>query len=248
MSRLISLRKKEVKRVLELCQDYDDRDSWRSIIMANIDESGYFGPWMQGLYITAGLPHAKSITRDLSRAKAEDPPMIWESELSRYATERAGSEIAIVSGTLKRDLVKIVERALHDMPNDGVEKVTQRIFRDFGELLPWQCRRIAQTETMIGMAEAGRAAAETLDVAFTKQWAISGLGNTRDSHVAMDGVIVDGNEYFELASCRMLYPHDTSIDPPAEEIINCACDVIRRPKMKSPNQTQEYSFSLPQNA
>ena len=40
MKRLISLRKQEVRRVLNICKDYDDRDTWRSVIMSNLDESG----------------------------------------------------------------------------------------------------------------------------------------------------------------------------------------------------------------
>ena len=230
MKRLISLRKNEVRRVLNICKDYDDRDAWSSVIMSNLDESGYYESWLKGLYLTAGIPHAKSITRDLSRSKASDPPMAWESELASYAAERAGSNIVIVSGTMKEELVKVVQATLLEMPNEGIEKITRSIASQYADLLLWQCRRIAQTETMVGMAEAGRAAADTLDVGYTKQWAISGLGNTRDSHIIMDGVTVDQDEYFDLGDCRMLYPHDNSMNPPAAQIINCACDVIRRPK------------------
>ena len=94
----------------------------------------------------------------------------------------------------------------------------------------WQCRRIAQTEAMIGMAEAANDAAQTLSIPFTKEWCISGLGNTRASHELTDGVMVDQDEPFALPGGMMMYPHDTSLGADAGEIINCACCCIRRPK------------------
>lgn len=229
MNRLVSLRRAEVKRVLDLCKDFDDRSHWRNVIMSKVDESPYFGQWMKGLYLNAGLPQAKRISRDLSRQKAADPSMLWESALMDYATERAGSEIVIVTGTLKDTLVDILSGILEATPEMAVEKLTKEIFKQYADLEKWQCRRIAQTETMVGMAEAGRIAADSMDVKFVKQWACSGLANTRDSHLAMDGVIVGQDDYFDLGDCRMLYPHDNSLRPPASEIINCACDCIRRP-------------------
>jgi len=92
-------------------------------------------------------------------------------------------------------------------------------------------RRIAQTETMIGMAHAGAVAADTLDVGFTKQWSAVMI-RTRESHLAMDGIEIDQDDLFEVGEERALmrFPHDDSFGAPAGEIINCACDVIRRPK------------------
>jgi hypothetical protein len=63
----------------------------------------------------------------------------------------------------------------------------------------------------------------------TKQWCTAKI-NTRETHEAMDGTEVDQNELFVLADCKMRWPHDSAFGAPAGEIINCACDVIRRPK------------------
>ena len=46
----------------------------------------------------------------------------------------------------------------------------------------------------------------------------------------MDGVTVDEDEPFVLEGGMMMYPHDPSMGADAGEIINCACDCIRRPK------------------
>lgn len=228
--KLLKARKEEVRRVLLRCRDYGSVEQWPTVIESMLDESGYYYDWMRGLYLNAGLPRAKSIVRDLSRSKAEDPSGMWEQELARYAQERAGENIVSVSGSLKDELVKIVRSEMEAADGVGIEKLTQTIFKEYNSIAEWMVRRIAQTETMIGLAEAGAVAASTLDVGFTKQWAISGLGNTRDSHLAMDGIEVDQEELFEVGDSLMRWPHDSAYGASAGEIINCACDCIRRPK------------------
>lgn len=228
--KLLKARREEVRRVLKMCRDYSDPEQWPVVIDGALDESGYFYDWMKGLYLNAGLPRAKSITRDLSRSKAEDPSGLWEQELVRYATGRAGENIVSVSGSLKDELNRILQQHLLDTDGViGVERLTQEVFRDYGKIAEWMVRRIAQTETMIGMAEAGAIAADSLDVGFTKQWCIAGI-RTRESHLVLDGVEIDQEDLFNVGTSIMRWPHDSSFGADAGEIINCACDVIRRPK------------------
>ena len=229
--KLLKARCAEVKRVLLRCRDYGDPEQWPVVIDAMLDESGYYYDWMKGLYLNAGLPRAKSITRDLSRSKAEDPSGMWESELAAYAQERAGSNIVSVTGSLKDELVKILRNRMDVDDVVSVEKLTQQVFKDYGSIAEWMVRRIAQTETMIGLSQAGAIAADTLDIGFTKQWSAV-LIRTRESHLQMDGMEVDQDELFFVGDeqAPMRWPHDDSLGAPAGEIINCACDVIRRPK------------------
>lgn len=228
--KLLKARREEVRRVLKMCRDYSDPEQWSVVIDGALDESGYFYDWMKGLYLNAGLPRAKSITRDLSRSKAEDPSGLWEQELVRYATGRAGENIVSVSGSLKDELTKILQQHLLDTDGViGVERLTQEVFKDYGKVAEWMVRRIAQTETMIGMAEAGAVAADSLDVGFTKQWCIAGI-RTRESHLVLDGEEIDQDDLFNVGTSMMRWPHDSSFGADAGEIINCACDVIRRPK------------------
>lgn len=229
--KLQKARRAEVRRVLLMCRDFNDPEQWEDVIRLHLDESGYYYDWMKGLYLNAGLPRAKSITRDLSRSKAEDPSGLWEDELARYARQRAGENIVVVEGTLKDELVRLIRKRLDVDDVVGVEKLTQQVFKDYGNLAEWMVRRIAQTETMIGMAQAGAVAADSLDVGFTKQWSAV-LIRTRESHLEMDGTEVDQDELFYVGDekAAMRWPHDDSFGAPAGEIINCACDVIRRPK------------------
>lgn len=230
-ARLKTLRAHEVKRVLALCKDWTlDPDIWANVIDGNLDERGYLPKWHEDLYAAVGLPMAKSTARDLNKAKAAGDEDFWLSELATYAKDRAGSNIVIVSGTLREQLIQVVRDTMAEDLTLGVEKLTKQIYAKYTNLAKWQVRRIAQTESMIGMADAADIAAKTLDVGYTKQWCISGLGNTRDTHLMMDGYEVAEDEPFELPGGLVMFPHDVSLNAEAAEIINCACCCIRRPK------------------
>lgn len=230
-TRLAKDRRAELRRVLAIAKDYNDPIALVPLIEGQIDETPYLGKWWQGLIVDAGVPIAKATARDLRAMKAAGEDDIWLTGLRNYATARAGNEIVVVSGTFRDTLVKLVRQILAEDLGRGIEKVTKELYhRYLATIEKWQCRRIAQTEAMIGMAEAENEAAKTLGIHYTKQWTISGLGNTRASHELMDGVIVDEDEPFVLPGGMMMYPHDGSLGADASEIINCACDCLRRPK------------------
>lgn len=230
-TRLAKDRRKELRRVLDMARDYNDPIALIPLIQGQIDETPYLGKWWQGLILDAGLPIAKATARDLRAMKAAGEEDVWLTGLRNYATARAGSEIVVVSGTWKDTLVRLVRQILSEDLGLGIEKVTKELYKRYlATIEKWQCRRIAQTESMIGMAEAANDAAKTLSIHFTKEWCISGLGNTRASHELMDGVTVDEDDPFVLPGGMMMFPHDTSLGADAGEIINCACACIRRPK------------------
>lgn len=230
-TRLEKARRKELRRVLDMGLDYRDPIEIVPLLETELDESAYLLEWWVGLVTQAGLPKARSTAADLLQAKAAAEDNIWLAGLRRYAETRAGNEIVSVTGTWRKTLVGLLRGILAEDLGLGIEKVTKELYhRYLATIERWQCRRIAQTEAMMGMAEASALAAETLSVGFTKEWAISGLGNTRASHELMDGVVVDQDEPFVLPGGMMMYPHDGSMGADASEIINCACDCIRRPK------------------
>ena len=228
-NRLIKLRSKEVLRVLEQCKAYGSADHWAEVIDLHLDES-YLYDWYKGLYVKAGLPKAKSVARDMSLGKAAPDEGYWEQELMDYAQDRAGQEVVLIQGTMKEQLVGITRSLMESNTQMPIEKLAREIYKGYKGIELWQARRIAQTETMIGLADAGEIAARSLGIRYDKQWVISGLGNTREPHEAMDGVVVDMDEPFQLPDCQMMYPHDGSLGAPAGEIINCACDILHIPK------------------
>lgn len=228
---LARLRNKEVERVSRILAEQFAPKQWAGAVGTLINEATYLPGWYQDLIVTAGLPMVKASSKMLAGSvdAVASATGLFEQQLKDYAINRAGTEIVSVSGTLKETLQEIIAKEIGTDVNIGIEKLTTNMRKQFGELNTWQCRRIAQTEMMNALAEAGDETATYLEIPYTKTWCISGLGNTRESHEVMDGITIASDEVFELKDCVMRYPHDTRSDPPAAEIINCACSCIRKP-------------------
>ena len=225
-------RNDEVRRALAELAKYYSIENWEAAVSAIINENTYLPGWYRGVIVTSGLPAVSSTAKALAgSADAVKPYLgIFEQQLDDYARFRAGAEITSVTGTFKETIQASIRDAIAEDANIGIEKLSKRIARDLGVENGWQTRRIAQTEMMNGLAEGGEEAAQFLGIDYTKQWCISGVGNSRETHIAMDGVTVERDGLFQLVDCTMRYPHDTASNPPAGEIINCACSCIRRPK------------------
>lgn len=228
--RLAKLRSAQVKALLKKCSEIAPPEQWAGIIDTSFAEP-YIRDIIPALYRETGLPQAKSTVRDMNKNKADESDilgLVWEAELDSYSRERAGELIVSVAGTVKSTLRGVLaERLLRDY--SGVEQVVRDVYDVYTVQQEWEVRRIIQTETMMSLGKAGQVAADSLDIRYTKQWATSGLVNTRDTHLAVDGVTVDQDEPFRVGNSLLMYPHDTSLNAEAGEIINCACACIRMP-------------------
>ena len=231
---LVSYRRAELERVLRELARTTDPAMWEFAAGTYINEAGYLPGWYQGIITTAGLPQVSATAKALAGAAEAVTDAVqagyFQQMLIDYATNRAGAEIVSVTGTMKEAVQKTIGKTIRENPDIGVEKLTKAIAEAYQPTNLWEARRIAQTEMMNGLAEAGQECSDYLGIPHTKQWCISGVGNSRESHIAMDGVVVDEDEPFQLWNCTMRFPHDTASNPPAGEIINCACSCIRRPK------------------
>ena len=231
---LVSYRRAELERVLRELARTTDPAMWEFAAGTYINEAGYLPGWYQGIITTAGLPQVSATAKALAGAAEAVTDAVqagyFQQVLMDYATNRAGAEIVSVTGTMKEAVQKTIGKTIRENPDIGVEKLTKAIAEAYQPTNLWEARRIAQTEMMNGLAEADQQTADYLGIEHTKQWCISGVGNSRESHIAMDGVVVDADEPFQLVDCVMRYPHDTSTNPPAGEVVNCSCTLIRRPK------------------
>lgn len=228
---LARLRNKEVERVSKILAEQFSPKQWAGAVGTFVNEATYLPGWYKDLIVTAGMPMVRASSKMLAGSvdAVSSAAGLFEQQLADYAVNRAGTEIITVTGTLKETLRDIIAKEVAEDVNIGIEKLTTNMRRQFQELNTWQCRRIAQTEMMNALAEAGDETANYLEIPYTKTWCISGLGNTRESHEVMDGITIESAGVFQLKDCTMRYPHDTGSNPPAAEIINCACSCIRRP-------------------
>lgn len=115
---------------------------------------------------------------------------------------------------------------------ESQDKILKRIQKITGQA-KYQARRVAQTErTRIqsqARAEALHKAAE-MGIITTKEWSAR-MRNTRDSHAALNGVVIPENKKFRtIWGNELRYPGDP--EAPAAEVINCHCVLI--PDVKIP--------------
>ena len=220
-------RVKVVRDILKELRDFHEVRMWEMYFDSHFTEP-YLPSWYQGIITTTALPNIAVTAKQLTGRADSLDKNLFVASINDFAERRAGSQISIVSGTVKDDVRRILRSSLDADPNIGVERLARAVAQGVSDLALWQARRIAQTEAMVALGEAGNEAARSLGIAFTKTWCCSGLTNSRDTHLAMDGVTVDEDEPFVFPDCEMQYPHDPS--GTAAEVINCACAVIRRPK------------------
>ena len=235
---LAKLRNDEVARVVSILKAKYPTTQWPLVAPVLVNET-YLANWYRAVIVASGMPQVGPTARALagSADAVSEYAGFFEQQLANYAKNRAGAEIVSVTGTMKEAVQRVLNTAISQDVNISVEKLARAVSREMADKNFWMARRIAQTEMMNALAEAGQETADVLQVPYTKTWCISGVGNTRETHEVMDGQEVGQDDFFELVDCVMRYPHDTGSNPPAGEIINCACSCIRRPQSASDRRT-----------
>ena len=213
------------------------------------EEVEYSEPWMLPLvtdiYRTDGMLSATEVANRMLSRKA-DVTDIFARAIMEWCASNLGDRIVLMGQTVARwlqatlaaiyageTLVSIAgEWVSVPVSTLGIEAITKLLYREtlarYDEIKRWQVRRIVQTEAMKSMNIGGRVAVEALGIAYEKTWSIAGI-NTRETHEAVDGVTIPGEEMFTVGGFPMQEPMDERFGAPASEIINCSCTAIYLP-------------------
>lgn len=225
--RLLRLRTNEIKRVLQDLEGVPFKH-WADYSAAMIEED-YLPKFYLDLYVNVGTPVARETVNNFIGRKSD----IWEDDIRNWVRTNAGRKITLVKGTLKEWVRNKVGEAMSD-PTLGVEQMNKNLYKkvlsEWGEVAPWQTRRIIQTEALTASSVAGFESVHSLGIPFTKTWSTSGGSNVRDAHAEAEGQTVDADEPFTVGGELMMYPHDDSLGASAANIINCSCTHIALPK------------------
>jgi hypothetical protein len=205
------------------------QSEWEQWAREQVQEP-YLKAWFPQLYITAGTPAANRAVKSFLNVK-EDMNS-WEKVLYDWILQAMGEKIVIVSGTLKEWMVHTIREVIALNPYNGIEKtvwdVEKEIRKRWQDVRTWQIRRIVQTESLTAMSEAADISIKKLGIKYSKTWGISGH-NTREAHVAMDGITVGQHDLFNVDGELMEFPRDGKHGATAGNIINCRCFCIRKP-------------------
>lgn len=103
--------------------------------------------------------------------------------------------------------------------NETIGQLRQRLEREQG-LSMTRARNVARTEVASCSNGARHAAMQEAEVD-GREWATSGDDNVRESHAAMDGVVIPVDGSYAVGGATLRFPGDP--DGPASEICQCRC-------------------------
>ncbi len=120
------------------------------------------------------------------------------------------------------EIFERIKRTLGAGADDGdsMDQLATRIRSEFNAIDKGRAQVVALTETSAAYGVSRQSAMEQAGVE-SKQWLVSGLPNTRETHLEADGQIVGINETFEVGADQLMHPGDPNGSP--AEVINCHC-------------------------
>ena len=155
-----------------------------------------------------------------TETKQEDE---WIEEILEWVRINSGKKITSVIQTHYEDIQRVTRAAVETGINEGwgMDKIARLISKEQGEIDLWKSLRIARTETVAASNYGVELGADELPGNKMKVWISSFTTTSREDHMAMDGVMVELGQPFDVAGEPLMYPGDPAGSP--GNIINCRC-------------------------
>jgi len=186
------------------------------------------------MYETVAMRFAKWYARyfDKYEQKGTDPNKfitIWLIAFNNYAKQNAATNVALVSGTAKKSLVKITQRLMSDpdFATLGADERARILRKQFKRYSRFQALRLVRTES----ARAGNYGIEQSALKvyagrkLKKRWMTSMDGRERAWHGAANGQEVDFDKPFLVGGEYLQRPGEGS----ARNVVNCRCSMFPFP-------------------
>ncbi len=149
---------------------------------------------------------------------------------SVYATQKALKKAKGIAATTIGKIRKKIDAAITE--GLGIPEIATLI-RTVKKVSKARAVLIARTEVNASANYASLQSAKDvnreLGIPIDKEWVAVNDDRTRDTHSALDGVVVGFDENFDVNGYQAPAPHSDSL--PAEELINCRCRIIVVPKL-----------------
>ncbi len=153
---------------------------------------------------------------DLEESEIEETA----KKVKSFYDKTSNKKIANILDKTKEQIYKVVS----ENKELGQRELAKLIKNKFNEISQGRAKTIARTETANIFNFNNDETAKAGGMGF-KTWVHTGLGAVdRKTHLAINGVKVKFDEFFEVGSELGLYPHDAGLS--AENVINCNCVII----------------------
>ena len=156
-----------------------------------------------------------------------------EEDRAKTLTSRGFDSFKEIGKTTTNRILDVIADGLEE--KQTIAEITKSILKDFEEISPNRADMIARTEVLTAVSIGKAAAVENMQEVFEgetikKVWISAGDSRVRDSHVQLDGDIIDADEVFDNG---LRFPRDPK--GPPEEVIRCRCDFLAVPETNLPD-------------
>ena len=110
------------------------------------------------------------------------------------------------------------------LQGESIAKLKKRVKKVMADRIASSTETIARTEVLSSSNAGTEFGYKQSGVVEKKEWLSTKDSKTRDSHLHVDGQIVEMDEKFNVGGTSLKYPGDPNGDP--SEIINCRCTII----------------------
>lgn len=182
------------------------------------------------LYTDAGLFFARKTYREIQRSIREQTKAIgfneeWTAEIINffrlYLLDRASISI---TETTKQQIFDVLDQGVRE--GWTIEAIVAQLQNK--ELIAWRARLIIRTELAKAAFAGRKSAKDKSEYETQKEWISANDHRTRDSHLLVDGEVIDEEARFQVRRKKggvdmMEGPGDP--EGSAENIINCRCSI-----------------------
>lgn len=150
----------------------------------------------------------------------------FEADVLRWISEHSLARAKRLQESLTRKAQMVLAEA-HRL-GLGERETAKRLMAAVGGTM-FDALRMARTEIHTAANTGADIAARSTEIDMIKEWACTEDDRTRQSHLDANGQQVEMDEYFSVGSSQLMYPGDPN--GPAEEVINCRCVALYRPRV-----------------
>lgn len=147
--------------------------------------------------------------------------LFGESQI-RHLLLLAGTKIKQISSTT---LAKVrLELTAGVAAGESIPQMAKRIDSLYlDQIIPNRSVLIAHDEVVESSNYASHESAKQSGLTLNKVWLATDDSHTRPDHADADGQEVGMDEPFDVGGYKMMYPHDSSLGAPANEVCGCRC-------------------------
>lgn len=181
------------------------------------------------VYMAVGLGFAEKVDAGLNatigkkRKRIRAAADTWEARIAQYLLQVGGGKITDVTNTTRKRIMKVV--ADNYAAGNGADVTASAIESVLGTQTTGRALNIARTEVIAASNAGSDAAARAFGVPLNKDWLCTVDGRQRPDHeeAGSTQVGVPLDSAFQVGGYDMMFPGDSGMGAPAEEVCNCRC-------------------------